>query len=194
MLGSMKRGVKTTIAGGLLLVAAVIVPIAVMVPTIADQADNQLEIFDVPGETEIRVEEPGVHYLWLHVDQSNPPPSIPGHLPEGMKIEVTDDRGQSLTLNHNMTASHEGLNVSMHSIGSLRFDRPTTIKIDVSESPRPMQLSFSKLDITGIVKGVFGAIAIGGVLGLAGIGVLVWGIVKLASGNRPPAPPPGYAS
>ena len=59
----MKKGAKTMIIGGILLVSAIAIPVAVMVPSLSSEGPLD-EQFQVPGVGIYEVEEPGRYYLW----------------------------------------------------------------------------------------------------------------------------------
>ena len=177
----MKKGIKTLITGILLsAVGAIVVPIAVVLPLILDKSDQQQQ-FVVPSTTEVEVGEPGRHYLWndyqTFYDGKNYSQSK--SIPDGIEIHVADLDGKSLPFTSDTSISSSVGSYSKNSIGYVEVDSPGKLTVAVSGSPDNRVFSFSKSEIMKILGLIFGGIGLCLLLTTAGIGISIWGIIKL---------------
>jgi hypothetical protein len=176
----MKRGIKTLVAGGILLMGAFIVPFLFLLPLFLEhQNQNQ---FKVPGSIQVTVEKPGRYYLWndfrtvyqgRSFNQSE-------HIPDGLDIRIEDLNGHRFNFVSDFTISSSSDSSAKNSIGYVEIERPGKVTIQVSGRTEERTFSFSRsglLKIFLLIVGGFGASAI---IGLTGLGLIIWGIVKLA--------------
>lgn len=190
----MKPGLKTIIAGILLLFCAVMVfPLFIVVPFFLQKSDDVQ--FKVPGGKEVTVKEPGRYYLWNNFNTVYEGKSYAQSeaVPNGMTIEIRDESGHLLPFvsNNLTTVTTEGNNEnSKKSIGYVQIDHPEKLEIQVSGGNEERIFSFSKSDVLKIFLTIFGAVSIAALTGLPAIGLIIWGIIKLNRRNKTATPPP----
>lgn len=175
----MKRGIKTIICGVISLVAAVGVPFLFVIPLfLQHQNENQ---FKVPGSIQVTVEKPGRYYLWndfrtIYHGQSF---NRSEHIPDGMNIRIADSDGHQFNFVSDTSISSTSGSSAKNSIGYVEIEYPGKFTIQVSGSSEERIFSFSKSGLLKIFLFIVGGFGASVVFGLAGLGLLVWGIVKL---------------
>lgn len=179
----MKRGVKTIIIGVLFLVAAFVGPFLFVVPLLLQhQNENQ---FKVPGTIEVVVNKPGRFYLWndfrtvyngKSFDRSE-------RVPDGLNIQIDDSDGHPLNFVSDTAISSASGSSAKNSIGYVEIVRPGKVTVRVSGGVEDRVFSFSESGLLKIFLFVIGGFGAAVVFGLAGIVLLVWGIVKLTRKN-----------
>lgn len=181
----MKPGLKPILSGvALFLLGAVILPVLFIVPAIFTRSDEVR--FKVPGSVEPAIEKPGRYYLWneFRTFHNGKNYNRSESLPDGIEIHVQDSNGQSLEFVSDATISSSSKGRSKSSIGYVQVEKPGKLKIYVSGSNEERVFSFSQSEVLKM----FGLILAGGVLStvvtLAGVGLIVWGIVKFARTSR----------
>jgi hypothetical protein len=144
----MKKGLKTLIAGILLLVVGpFILPIVFMIPVLLEviQGDPNEKQFIIPGAAEIEVTEAGRYYLWndyktIHQGRAY---SRSKTIPDGLEIKVADQEGKSLLLTSDTLVTSARGSSAKNSIGYVEVTGPTKLAITVSGSPDQRVFSFS---------------------------------------------------
>ncbi len=185
----MKKGLKTLIAGILLFfVGPIIVPIVFILPILLDamQGNFKERQFIIPGELEIEIAEPGRYYLWndyktvFEGKSYNRSESIP----DGLEIKVADQDGRNLALiGHSSISSSTG-HASKNSIGYVEVSSPCKLTVTVSGSSDDRVFSFSQSGITKIVGLVFAGFGFSMLFAAAGLGLSIWGIVKMTKEKK----------
>ena len=179
----MKRGIKTIITGVMFLVAAFVVPFLFVLPLLLQhQNENQ---FKVPGAIEVVVGKPGRYYLWNDFQTVYNGKSFnrSERIPDGLNIQISDSEGHPFNFVSNTSISSTNGSSAKNSIGFVEVDRPGKVTVRVSGGAEDRVFSFSQSGLLKIFLFVIGGFAGAGILGLTGIFLLVWGIVKLVRRN-----------
>jgi hypothetical protein len=181
----MRKGLKTLIAGIMLfLVGGVLAPLAIILPIILNDSDGQQ--FLIPGSTEVTITEPGRYYLWNDFQTVYDGKSFDRseRIPDGLEIVVKDEAGNSLLFKRDTSISSNVGSSSKKSIGYVEVDKPGKLTVSVSGSSDQRVFSFSQFDFLRLLGFVFGGIALAVIMSLAGIGITIWGIVKLVKNKK----------
>jgi hypothetical protein len=188
----MRKGLKRLIGGILLFVfGGFVVPVAVLLPLLLDQSDERQ--FIVPGTTDIEITEPARYYLWndfqtVYEGRSyNRSESIP----DGLEIAIKDRDGRTLQFHNAAGISSSSGGNSRRSIGYVEVAEPTRLTISVSGDFDARVFSFSQSGIARMLILILGGFAASVLLSLAGIGIAIWGIVKLAKSKKSGDPKAG---
>jgi len=188
-----RKGWKRLILGiVLILLAVVAVPVAIVVPILG--AMGEVPQFVVPGTHRVEVEEAGRYYLWndhqtlLDGRSYSQPEALPG----GIEIRIENDAGEELSLRGDTSISSNVGATSRRSIGHVEVARPGALSIEVAGDFDERVFSFSEFDFGAMFAKVFGALALAGVGFLLGLGITIWGIVKVV--KSPSAPSPATAA
>jgi hypothetical protein len=177
----MKRGVKTLIIGVIFLAVAVVAPFLFLLPFfLQHQNENQ---FKVPGSIQITVEKPGRYYLWndfrtVYNGQSF---NRSEQIPDGLNIRIADSDGHPLTFVSNTSISSTNGSNAKNSIGYVEIEHPGKVTVQVSGGAQERIFSFSRSGILMIFLLVIGGFGASVIFGLLGLGLIIWGIVKLVS-------------
>jgi hypothetical protein len=175
----MKPGLKTLIAGVLLCLGAFVVPVLSVLPIIFGKSDEIQ--FNVPGKQEFTATDTGRYYLWndyrtvYHGKSYDLPENIPG----GMDIRIRDTNGSELQFVNDASTSVNSGTDSKKSIGYVQVDQPGKLEIEVSGGAENRVFSFAKSRLLKIAGLVLGGMALSVLIVILGIGLIVWGIVKL---------------
>lgn len=184
----MKRGVKTILSGGLvILLGSIIIPgVFVLLFTLQIIKDSNNSQFLVPGSIEVEVTEPGRYYLWndyqtlFNGTSYNEPPT----LPSGLTFTFTDEQSNTLAFTSDTSfSSTSGSNVS-DSIGYIDVTQPGKIKVDVTGPVTPRVFSFGKNVVWKIIGTVFGSVALVLTSLFVGVGLMLWGFIKLMNNKQ----------
>lgn len=187
---NMKSGTKLIIAGAsLIALGTFILPAAIIVPILL--SDSNQTTFIVPGKAQIQVETPGRHYLWNNYQTIYKGKSYnrPKTIPDGTEINITNaENGAPFEFigNGSMTSS-SGSNAKI-TIGYIEVTEPCTIDIEITGNSNECIFSFSKALFLKMFGLIFGGIALAFTCGMAGIGIIVWGIIKLEKNKNTPPP------
>jgi hypothetical protein len=177
----MRPGVKLIIAGSVLMVAGVlVVPLMVIVPLVLE---DRLDVrFEVPGTAEAEVVEPGRYYLWNDFETVFEGTSYnrSEKVPDGYEIRIRDAEGKLLEFTGNASITSSGPKGSKKSIGFVEVTEPGSVAIEVSGGDEERIFSFGPSIIFKILGMVFGGLGLAMLVGGAGFGVIIFGIVKLA--------------
>lgn len=182
----MKKGLKTLIAGVLLFaVGAIVVPLTIVLPFLLSDSDKNQ--FLVPGDLEVEVTEPGRYYLWndhqtvFAGESYNRSESIP----DGAKIRVSTAGGADLTFTASTSTTVSSGESSKRSIGYVEVTAPETLTVSVSGDFQERVFSFSKSIILKMFGLIFVGVGVSMLLTVCGVGLAIWGIVKLARKEAP---------
>jgi len=175
----MKRGIKTTITGAILLVAAFVVPFLSILPfLLKHQNENQ---FKIPGSIQVTAEKPGRYYLWNDFrtvldgrtfNQSE-------HIPNGLNISVEDSNGRKLAFVSDTSISSTNGSSAKNTIGYVEIEHPGKVTVRVSGGSEERVFSFSQSGLLKMFLLLIGGFGASAIFGLTGLCFIVWGIVKL---------------
>jgi hypothetical protein len=175
----MKPGVKTIISGALFILCSLIVPLLIALPLILGKADEIR--FRVPVNTEFTAREPGRYILWndyqtlyngRNYNQSQ-------SLLDGMKIQILDANGSPLELINDGSTSVTSGTDAAKSIGYVEIEHPGKLQIEVSGGTEDRVFSFGRSRVLRIVGTILVGIGASVLLGLLGVLLVVWGIIKM---------------
>jgi hypothetical protein len=148
-----------------------------------------------PGSTELRIDEPGQYYLWndheiVFQGKSYDRSEI---LPNGLNITVTDTSTDTeLPLVPDSSTTMETAGSRRNTVGYFSVAAPTTVRVSIEGASPARVFSVCESFLFPFMLGLLGTIAAFGSLLLAGVLVLVLGIVRLARSKA--AAPPQTAS
>jgi len=142
--------------------------------------------FKVPGTQEVNIEKPGRYYLWndfrtvyagKSYDQSE-------HIPGGMQIEIRDADGNLLPFTSDISMSSIAEGSAKNVIGYVEVKKPGRMKIDVSGGSDERVFSLGPTNSARIFLLLLGGFGLSALVGLAGFGLGIWGIIKLVRSNK----------
>ena len=177
----MKTGTKLIILGvALILLGTVVLPTAIILPAILSNSTETK--FIVPGNAQVKVDEAGKYYLWNNYQTIFKGKSYnrAKTIPDGLEIIITDaETGNQFNFvgSGSMTSSN-GSNAKS-TIGYIEITSPCTIDIEVTGNSENQVFSFSESLLLKMMGRIFGGIVLAFICGMAGIGLIVWGIIKL---------------
>lgn len=183
----MKAGTGRIVIGVvILLVGAVGVPITVAMQLIFE--DRHETKFVAPGSTEVHLPEPGAYYLWndyqtLHEGRAyNRSPE----LPDGLEIRIRNaETGEPIELKPSGgSVSVQSGGTGSEAIGSISVPQPTSLRITTRGIDHQRVLSLSRFSMSRLLGYIFGGLAVAGVSGLLGVGLIVWGVIVNARARR----------
>ncbi|MBT4823185.1 MAG: hypothetical protein HN742_29070 [Lentisphaerae bacterium] len=182
----MRTGIKTIIAGVILFpLGACVVPLAIVLPLILRDSDE--EQFTVPGKAQIAIQEPGRHYLWNDHETIFEGRSYnrSADIPDGTQIMITNAQtGEQFDFVGDASISSGSRGGARKTIGYVEIQTPCTVEIEVVGGDCERVFSFSEFELLPMLGLILGAFASAGILTMAGLGITVWGIVKLARSNE----------
>ena len=176
----MKRGVKTLITGVIFLVAAIVAPFLFIFPLLLQhQNENQ---FKVPGTIQVTVEKPGRYYLWndfrtIYNGQSF---NRSEQIPDGLNIRIGDSDGRALNFVGDTSISSTRDDSAKNSVGYVEIEHPGKVTVQVSGNAEERIFSFSKSRLLKVFLFAIGGFGASVIFGLMGLGLIIWGIIKLA--------------
>ena len=175
----MKRGIKTIIAGAIFLIGAFVVPFLFILPLfLGHQNENQ---FKVPGSIQVTIEKPGRYYLWndfktvYHGQSFN----LSDHIPDGMNIRIGDSDGHQFNFVSDASISVTNGSSAKKSIGYVEIEHPGKVTVQVSGGFEERIFSFSRSRLLKFFLFIIGGVGASVIFGLTGLGLIIWGIVKL---------------
>ena len=182
----MKKGLKRTIAGALILLIGIIVPVTGMVRGMVKLTTTDSQPFVVPGKVEVQADAPGDYYLWndYRIRHEGKTYSSSMFLPDGTTITVTDDQGEELYLEENASISLNNMDHYKNSIGFVTLDKAGTYTIHVEGFEEERVFSWSPFDAMEFVTSLFKGIAFAAVFGLIGLGITIWGVIVLCKNDK----------
>jgi len=184
----MKPGIKSIIVGGVLalvgLVGAFGIPLLVILPSLLGES-NQVQ-FKAPGTIKVSVEQPGRWYLWndFRTVYEGKNYNRSEGIPDGMEIRVYNSKGELLEFVADTSLSSEGGGSWKNSIGYVEVESPAELRIEVSGGNEERILSFSQSGLLKMFGLILGGELLSSLVAISGIGLVVWGIVKLVKTNR----------
>lgn len=177
----MKKGTGKILIGIVLALAGLLViPVAVIAPAIP--AGSQSVTFLVPGQARLEALEPGRFYLWHeHETVFDGERRVAGErLPDGLRMEVRRlDENRALAFESNASMSTTSGSNASRSIGYVEVERPGTLEVEVTGGDDQQRVfTFARMRFWEIARAIgLGLVSIL-LIGSAGIGVLIWGIVE----------------
>jgi len=175
----MKRGIKTIIAGVVIFVfGAFVVPLLFIFPLIFGKS-NEVQ-FKVPGTFEANAEKPGRYYLWNDFQTIYDGKSYnrSESIPDGMQITIRNSSGAALHLVTDASISSNNGSNCQKSIGYVEIAGPGKLEIEVTGGDERI-LSFAPSNLLKIFGLILVAVGSTAVVAIGGIGIGVWGIIKL---------------
>ncbi len=182
----MKPGIKSIIAGvGLFILGAVVFPLAIVLPVFLALNGHLVE-FKVPGTFETNVVKAGRYYLYndYQTIYNGKTYDNSTNLPGGMEIKVLDSQGQVLQFNGDTSFSVGGSGTERKSIGYVEVHTPGKVRIEVSGAGEERIFSFGQENFFKFFGLMFGTVGLGIIIAFGGIGLAVWGIIKLVRSNK----------
>lgn len=185
----MKPGTKRIIAGALLVfIGVVVVPMALILPLFG--TDTGQTRFRVPGSIRVDVDEPGRYYLWNEYKTifDGKTYNRSQSLPDGLVIRIFNaDTGRPIPFETDTNISSTTGARASNAIGYIDLEQPGTVVIDVSGGDQERIFFFSRSILQTLMMRVFGSV-VGAMAGLlAGLGLIIWGVIRL---NQPDADSP----
>ncbi|HEY4414965.1 MAG TPA: hypothetical protein VGO57_04655 [Verrucomicrobiae bacterium] len=185
----MKRGIKTIIGGaGLFLFGAFVVPLLFILPLILGKSDETQ--FKVPGTREVTVKKPGRYYLWndYQVVFDGKSYDRSKNIPDGMEIHVQDVSGAPLTLISSTSITISDNGSAQNSIGYVEIKNAGPVKITVTGGGEDRIFSFKPSAMLKVFSLILGGLGVAGLVTIAGLATIIWGVVKLLRSNRTKMP------
>lgn len=183
----MKKGLPTLLAGiGLVGCGALLAPMAIFWQIRASK--NEARSFVAPGHMQVNVAKAGRYYLWNEyrtvfegrIYQQTP------DLPDGLQIAVRGPDGLDLPFHSDTSISSNSGGSAKNSVGFVEVPAPAPLIVSVTGDSRERVFSFGRFDFGRLMASLFALLAVTGLLVLTGVGVALWGIIKL--NRRPPGP------
>ncbi len=181
----MKPGLKQIIAGVILLgIGAICVPLMIVLTLVRDSMD--LVEFEVPGSAMAFIETPGRYYLWhdYRTVYESRTYNSPVELPDGLTIEITGNGGALLDFVSAPNTSFSSNGRARQSIGYVELTEAGQVTLNVSGEADPRIFSFSPFSLGRFAGLIVKGVLIAGAAALASLGLIIWGIVKLANAPR----------
>ena len=186
----MKTGIKTIIAGVTLFVlGAVVVPLAIVLPIVLGEKNK--EQFVIPGSTHVAVEEAGRYYLWNDYQTVFKGKSYirSEAIPDGLEITIKNEKtGEPYNFVSDSSISSSSGTSSKKAIGYIEVLTPGTVCIEILGGDEERIFSFSRSILLAMFGLILGGFGLSMILGLSGVALLIWGIVKLVRSNRESEP------
>lgn len=185
----MKPGLKILITGiTLFILGGFVVPLLFVLPLALNSEKNHP--FLIPGSKEVKVEKPGRYYVWndhktIYEGKSyNRLESIP----DDLEFLIRSEGGTTLSFTGDTSRSSTSGEASRNTIGYVDVSEPGILTISVSGNSEKRVFSFSR---SGFAEQFFFLVLFGGMastlVAFSGLGLMIWGIVKLAThpnGNK----------
>lgn len=176
----MKPGLKTLIAGVLFFIlGGIVIPVFLIFSLFFNESSNHQ--FLVPGAQEVTVSEVGRHYLWndYQTIYGGKSFSRSEDIPDGLEITVADESGKVLAFIGDTSTSFSSGNNSKNSIGYVEVGDPGKLLVFVSGNFEERVFSFSQSLFMKRFLTTIGGGLLAFLLAFTGLGLGVWGIVKL---------------
>ena len=182
----MKKGVKTILAGSVLLAASVAIPVAHVVPLVRGTASASDVQFLVPGAGVIEVTAPGRYYLWhdYKTDFRGKYYQGPSTLQGAFTVSVRRENGSVVDYVVDSSTSYSLGNRARKSLGYVDVEEPGTLTFDVAGDLKEAVFSVGRSELSekllGLAKGMISAV----LCGLVGLVAVIWGAVKFSRGRQ----------
>lgn len=184
----MKPGIKTIIAGGVIFIfGGFVVPLLIILPVVFGKS-NEVQ-FKVPGTCEASVEKPGRYYLWNDFEAVYDGKSYNQSegIPDGMEIKIQNPDGSLLHFVSDTSISSKNNGSSKNTIGYVEVESAGKVKIEVSGGNGGNEeriFSFARSDLFKMFGLMFGGLGLSMAATVVGIGIVIWGIVKLVKSSQ----------
>jgi hypothetical protein len=180
----MKSGIGTLITGVVLLLGAFVIPLLLVLHLVLG-GSNAVQ-FKIPGAIEAAVKEPGRYYLWndFQTMYAGKNYNRPEGIPDGIEIAIHDSNGELLTFVGDASISSSAGGTSKKSIGYVEVQSPGKVRIEVAGGNEERVFSFSQFGLMKMFRFILGGFGLSVLVGVAGLGVTIWGIVKLVRANK----------
>ena len=181
----MKAGVKQIIAGVVVFgIGAICVPFVIVLTLVRDSVD--LLEFEVPGAAIAFVDTPGRYYLWhdYQTVYDGRTYHSPIELPDGLMIEITQQGGMPLDFVSDPHSSFSTIGRARQSIGYVELSKAGQVTIDVTGGAESRIFSFSPFSFGRFVGLIVKGFLLAGLAAISSLGLIIWGIVKLANAPR----------
>ncbi len=183
----MNTGIGRIIAGVTLSVlGAIVIPMGIVLTLVFGERDR--EQFVIPGETRIMAEEPGRYYLWndYRTVYEGRTYNRSARIPDGLQIRIFDqETGERYDFVSNTSISASSGQSSRNSIGYIQVGTPAELQIEISGVAEERIFSFSRSILARMLWMIVGGISLSLLIGFTGLGLIVWGVVKLVKQQTP---------
>lgn len=166
------------------IVGAFVIPLATVLPLILE-GSKEVQ-FKVPGTMEIPVDVPGRYYLWNDFQTVYKGTSYDRStgIPDGMEIRIRNGNGELLEFSSDTSMSSTNGASASNSIGYVNIEGPGKVKIEVTGGNEERVFSFARSRLLMMIGRIAGGFLFSMLFGLGGLGMVVWGIVKLVRSNK----------
>lgn len=181
----LKSGIKTIITGAVIFtVGAFIVPLLFILPVILGHKHEAQ--FKAPGGIEVAAEKPGRYYLWNDFQTVYEGKSYDRSesIPDGLEIRIRDAEGHRLQFVSDASISASSGSSAKKSIGYVEVEHPGKVTVQVTGGSEERIFSFSQPELLRIIGLILGGFGLSVIVAVAGLGLIIWGIVKLVRANR----------
>ena len=182
----MRSGIKTIVTGVLLfIVGAVVVPLVTILLLILD--DSNEKQFMIPGNTQVVIEEPGRYYLWNDYQTVFQGKSYTKSqtIPDDIKITIkNEETGELFDFVSDTSISSSRGSSSKNSIGYIEVQELGSVHIDILGGNEERIFSFAQSGLLAMFGLILGGFGLSMILSLSGIGLTIWGIVKLVRSKK----------
>ena len=181
----MKPGIKQIIAGVLLIgIGVICVPLVIVTTMVRDSVD--LVEFEVPGSAMAFVDTPGRYYLWhdYQTVYDGRTYNNPVELPNGLSVDVTGLGGLPLEFVSAPNTSFTSNGRARQSVGYVEVLEAGQVSVTVTGEAESRIFSFSPFSLGRFAGLIFKGILFAGAAALSSLGLIIWGIVKLANAPR----------
>lgn len=138
--------------------------------------------FKAPGSVEAVVQVPGRYYIWNDYQTMFEGKSYQRSksLPDGTQIQIRNPQGGLLPFVGDTSISSSRGSSAENSVGYVEIVSPGKVKIEITGGNEERIFSFSQSRILKIFGLVAAGLILSMIVGLLGIGIIVWGIIKTA--------------
>ena len=181
----MKAGVKQIIVGVVVFgMGAICVPFVIVLTLVRDSVD--LLEFEVPGAAIAFVDTPGRYYLWHDYQTVYDGRTYhnPIGLPDGLMIEITQQGGMPLDFVSDPHTRFSSIGRARQSIGYVELSKAGQVTIDVTGEAESRIFSLSPFSFGRVVGLVIKGLLLAVLAAFSSLGLIIWGIVKLANAPR----------
>jgi hypothetical protein len=182
----MRPGIKSIITGiALFILGGVVAPLAIMLLFFLG-LNGHLAQFKVPGAFETNVVKGGRYYLYndYQTIYDGKTYDCSTNLPGGMEIKILDSQGNPLPFSGDTSFSVGGSGTERKSIGYVEIQNPGKVRIEVSDVNEERIFSFGQENFLKFFALIFGTFGLCFVFGLGGLGLAIWGVIKLVRSGR----------
>lgn len=181
----MNKGITLLIAGSVIfMLGAFVLPIAFILPAVLNGTDAKP--FLIPGQVEVEMKEAGRYYLWNDHQTffEGKSYSKAPQVPYGIEIAIRNANGDSVAFRTDTSISTTSGSNQSSSIGYVELEGPEWLTISVTGDTEPQVFSFSRTSMMKVFGTMFGGIGISILVAIVGVGILIWGIIKLATSGK----------